>query len=58
MEKKRLQEIPGIVPSIFEMPRGCRFHPRCHRMMDICRLEEPPMVEMGQRRRVLCWLWA
>ena len=37
MEKKRLQEIPGIVPSIFEMPRGCRFHPRCHRMMDICR---------------------
>jgi oligopeptide/dipeptide ABC transporter ATP-binding protein len=58
MEKKRLQEIPGIVPSIFEMPRGCRFHPRCHRMMDICRLEEPPMVEMEQRRRVLCWLWA
>ncbi len=58
MEKKRLREIPGIVPSIFEMPRGCRFHPRCHRVMEVCRLEEPPMVEMGQRRRVLCWLWA
>jgi len=58
MEKKRLQEIPGIVPSIFEMPKGCRFHPRCNRVMDVCRFEEPPMVEMGQRRRVLCWLWA
>lgn len=57
-EKRRLKEIPGIVPSIFEMPKGCRFHPRCKRVMEICQLEEPPMIKMEERRRVLCWLWA
>jgi len=55
--RKQLQEIPGIVPSIFQMPRGCRFHPRCPRVMDICGREEPPMVWVGDTRRVLCWLW-
>lgn len=55
--RKQLQEIPGIVPSIFQMPQGCRFHPRCPRVMDICRGEEPPMIYTGQNRRVLCWLW-
>ncbi len=55
--RRQLQEIPGIVPSIFQMPRGCRFHPRCPRVMDICSGEEPPMVRVGDTRRVLCWLW-
>jgi oligopeptide/dipeptide ABC transporter ATP-binding protein len=56
--RKQLQEIPGIVPSLLEMPDGCRFHPRCPRAMDICRKEEPPLIEPNDRRRVLCWLWA
>ncbi|MBM4351476.1 MAG: ABC transporter ATP-binding protein [Deltaproteobacteria bacterium] len=54
--RKQLQEIPGMVPSLLEMPEGCRFHPRCPRMMDICRKEEPPLVQKDGRR-VLCWLW-
>lgn len=56
--RRQLQEIPGIVPSLLEMPDGCRFHPRCSRAMDICRKEEPPLIEPNDRRRVLCWLWA
>jgi oligopeptide/dipeptide ABC transporter ATP-binding protein len=56
--RRLLQEIPGVVPSPLEMPEGCRFHPRCSRVMDICRKEEPPMVQPDDRRRVLCWLWA
>lgn len=56
--RRQLQEIPGIVPSLLEMPGGCRFHPRCNRTMDICRKEEPPPVHPNDRRRVLCWLWA
>ena len=40
--RKQLQEIPGIVPSLLEMPEGCRFHPRCSRVMSICSKEEPP----------------
>lgn len=54
--RRQLQEIPGVVPSLLEMPGGCRFHPRCPRMIDRCSKEEPPMIERDNRR-VLCWLW-
>ncbi|OGP62504.1 MAG: peptide ABC transporter ATP-binding protein [Deltaproteobacteria bacterium RBG_13_49_15] len=53
-----LQEIPGIVPSPLDMPVGCRFNPRCPKVMDRCKKEEPPMVRQGEHRRVLCWLEA
>ena len=56
--KRLLQEIPGIVPSALEMPKGCHFHPRCPRVMDICREQEPPMVRLSEHRRVSCWLEA
>jgi peptide/nickel transport system ATP-binding protein/oligopeptide transport system ATP-binding protein len=55
--RRQLQEIPGIVPSLLEMPEGCRFHPRCSRAMNICSKEEPPLVQKDGHR-VLCWLWA
>jgi len=55
--RKQLQEIPGMVPSLLEIPEGCRFHPRCSRVMDICKKEEPPLIQKDSRR-VLCWLWA
>jgi oligopeptide/dipeptide ABC transporter ATP-binding protein len=53
---RRLQEIPGIVPGALEMPSGCRFHPRCPRVMEVCRSEEPREVKTGSHRRVRCWL--
>jgi oligopeptide/dipeptide ABC transporter ATP-binding protein len=56
--RRQLQEIPGIVPGLLEMPDGCRFHPRCNQAMDICRKEEPPLIEPNDRRKVRCWLWA
>ena len=55
---RRLQEIPGIVPSPMQTPLGCRFHPRCSRVMDRCCGEQPPMIRLGQHRRVSCWLEA
>jgi oligopeptide/dipeptide ABC transporter ATP-binding protein len=55
--RRQLQEIPGVVPSLLEMPDGCRFHPRCSRIMNICSKEEPPLVQPRDHRRVLCWLW-
>ncbi|MBW2311651.1 MAG: ABC transporter ATP-binding protein [Deltaproteobacteria bacterium] len=54
--RRQLQEIPGIVPSPLETPQGCRFHPRCPRVMDICREQEPPMIRLAEHRRVSCWL--
>jgi oligopeptide/dipeptide ABC transporter ATP-binding protein len=55
---RRLQEIPGMVPSPLEMPKGCRFHPRCSKVMDVCSRDEPPLVVLGEHRRVSCWLEA
>jgi peptide/nickel transport system ATP-binding protein len=36
-----LATIPGSVPDLIEPPAGCRFHPRCGRAMDICRVSKP-----------------
>jgi oligopeptide/dipeptide ABC transporter ATP-binding protein len=56
--RRVLVEIPGLVPSLFAMPSGCRFNPRCPMVMEVCREKEPPMVRPDEQRRVLCWLRA
>jgi peptide/nickel transport system ATP-binding protein/oligopeptide transport system ATP-binding protein len=52
----RLREIPGVVPSLLQMPPGCRFHPRCQMAMEICSREEPPAYRISDQRQVACWL--
>ncbi len=44
---KRLDVIPGMVPSALEFPKGCRFRNRCPFAKDVCLDEEPPLVEVG-----------
>jgi peptide/nickel transport system ATP-binding protein len=41
---ERLVQIQGQPPSLLNPPRGCRFHPRCPYVMNICRDENPPLV--------------
>jgi len=41
--------IPGSVPDLADMPSGCRFHPRCPRVQEVCRKEEPELKESGGR---------
>jgi oligopeptide/dipeptide ABC transporter ATP-binding protein len=53
---RRLQEIPGMVPNPLHMPAGCRFNPRCPQAMPRCCNEPPPMIPLGEHRRVSCWL--
>jgi len=48
--KDRLQEIPGMVPSLLELPIGCKFADRCPAAQDKCRAEEPALVELGESR--------
>jgi peptide/nickel transport system ATP-binding protein len=43
----RLQEIPGMVPSLYELPKGCKFVDRCPMAQELCRQEEPPLVQLG-----------
>jgi len=52
-----LKEIPGIVPDLGHLPAGCYFSPRCHKKMEICRHEEPILVENLPGHWVKCWLY-
>jgi len=56
----RLYSIPGSPPSLIDMPDCCPFHPRCARVMDICRTAYPPEASPPGRapRTVNCWLHA
>jgi peptide/nickel transport system ATP-binding protein len=40
---ERLVQIKGQPPSLLRPPAGCRFHPRCPYVMDICKKEDPPL---------------
>ena len=52
-----LQSIQGIVPDLVNPPSGCRFHPRCKHVMDICRKDFPPLVEIKPGHYVACYLY-
>ena len=54
--RKQLDEIKGIVPSLQNMPPGCRFNPRCPLVMRKCIEQTPGMVRISSQRQVRCWL--
>ncbi len=54
----RLFTIPGVVPSIIELPPGCKFSNRCDQVMDICRRNEPRLEEIRPGRWVRCHLFS
>ena len=41
---ERLTQIPGQPPSLLRPPSGCRFHPRCPYVMEVCKSTEPPLA--------------
>ena len=53
----RLASIPGTIPSPLELPPGCPFHPRCPRVMDICRQQEPSHISISRTHKVSCFLY-
>ncbi|RLB27886.1 MAG: ABC transporter ATP-binding protein, partial [Deltaproteobacteria bacterium] len=55
--RQRLQEVSGIVPSLYELPPGCSFCPRCPESMAMCRDKVPELVDVGGAHRVRCWLY-
>ena len=54
--KKRLEAIPGTVPSLLEPPPGCRFAARCRHATDICVRSMPPLKEVSPGHFVRCVL--
>ena len=51
----RLVEIPGMVPSLTNLPPGCAFAPRCSLAIDRCRTEYPPLQDWGDHHFAACW---
>ena len=51
---ERLPAIEGIVPSLFALPEGCRFHDRCRYCEDVCRQDEPPLETSRPNQQVRC----
>jgi peptide/nickel transport system ATP-binding protein len=50
----RLTEIPGMVPSLVNLPAGCAFAPRCRLAVERCRAEYPPLQDFGGHLAA-CW---
>jgi oligopeptide/dipeptide ABC transporter ATP-binding protein len=53
--RERLSEIPGMVPSLVDMPAGCVFAPRCALASDRCRAEYPPFETKAPGHAAACW---
>ena len=56
-EVDTLYNIPGMVPSPKDYPKGCRFCPRCEHATERCREQQPPYVELANGHKVRCWLY-
>ncbi len=54
---QKLNVIRGTVPNPLELPQGCTFAPRCPYVMDICRKQEPKMVQIAPGHTAHCWLY-
>jgi len=54
--KKEEILLTGDVPSPSNPPPGCRFHPRCRYVMDVCKNKEPPLRDLGGAHYAACWL--
>jgi peptide/nickel transport system ATP-binding protein len=55
--KDELESIEGAVPTPAEMPKGCKFHPRCPFAMEQCVTDDPNLSEVEAGHQVRCWLY-
>ncbi len=55
-ERKKVK-LQGEPPSPINPPTGCRFHTRCPYVMNICKVKEPPLTDLGSNHYVACWLY-
>ena len=55
-KSQELYEIRGVVPSLFALPSGCRFHPRCPYVQELCKEQEPDLLEIFPGHWAACWM--
>lgn len=56
MNLNRLYTIPGSVPHLDDMPKGCKFAPRCSEAEDVCFKEMPELIQLEEGHFCRCWL--
>ncbi len=52
---QRLEAIPGAVPHPLDLPKGCKFAPRCKYATDRCMSEEPPLTRISDVQEIRCF---
>jgi peptide/nickel transport system permease protein len=57
-DRPPLRAITGQVPSPHNLPRGCPFEPRCQMSQAACRVEVPPLADVGSGHRSRCLRWS
>lgn len=55
-EDRMLPTIPGVVPSLLDLPEGCNFAKRCPQVLERCRQQAPPLFELDEGHLSRCWL--
>ncbi|AZO78840.1 MULTISPECIES: ABC transporter ATP-binding protein [unclassified Bosea (in: a-proteobacteria)] len=55
-DAERLVQIPGSMPRLSSIPRGCAFNPRCAKVFDRCRIDRPELIDVGGHQ-VACHLY-
>lgn len=56
-KKGELYSIEGSVPSLYHLPAGCYFAPRCPYATAQCKKENPPEFKVDENHLVRCWLY-
>lgn len=56
-ETRRLSPIGGLMPDPTDLPKGCKFHPRCRSCMEICRTTEPSEIDRNGHK-IRCHLYS
>jgi len=58
-KQKKLKDVHlvGEPPSPINPPKGCPFNTRCTHVMDICKNERPPLIEIEDNHKAACWLF-
>lgn len=58
LDQGKLEPIRGNVPSIRDMPKGCRFAPRCPAATDLCREKLPELEKDAHGNDIRCWIYS
>jgi len=58
VRKRGISVIPGAPPNLINPPSGCRFHPRCPHVMEVCKEREPELREVEEGSKVACFLYS